>query len=79
VRLAVEDGGPGFPSPLLDRAFEPFSRSSPPADGEPSGLGLAIVRAVAEAHGGHATAANAKTGGAQVTLVVEAEPLSASP
>ena len=72
VRIAVEDGGPGFPPPILDRAFEPFSRSSPSADGEPSGLGLAIVGAVAEAHGGHATAANFKTGGARVTLVVKA-------
>jgi len=72
LRIAVEDGGPGFPPSLLDRAFEPFSRTSYSADGEPSGLGLAIVRAVAEAHGGHATAANSRTGGARVTLVVKA-------
>jgi len=72
VRIEVEDGGPGFPPPVLDRAFEQFSRGSPSADGEPgAGLGLAIVRAVAEAHGGHATAANSKTGGARVVLVVK--------
>jgi two-component system OmpR family sensor kinase len=73
VRITVQDGGRGFPAPVLERAFEPFSRSPAPADGAlGAGLGLAIVRAVAEAHGGHAGAANAETGGARVVLIVQA-------
>jgi two-component system OmpR family sensor kinase len=74
--LAVEDSGPGFPDDLLQRAFEPFARSEAHGgDGEGragAGLGLAIVRAVAEAHGGTATAENLPGGGARLTLIMRA-------
>lgn len=70
VNLVVEDSGSGFSEELLGHAFEPFSRSgvgaSRRADG--AGLGLAVVRAIAEAHGGHAMAVNRPEGGARVTL-----------
>jgi two-component system, OmpR family, sensor kinase len=73
VRITVEDGGRGFPPRVLDRAFEPFARSPVLADGGPgAGLGLTIVKAVAEAHGGHASAANSENGGARVVVVVDA-------
>jgi signal transduction histidine kinase len=50
--LAVEDSGPG-PSPGdREHAFERFWRSQP--EGRGSGLGLSIVRATAERHGGRA-------------------------
>ena len=73
VRLSVEDSGPGFPEDFLERAFEPFTR----ADGaggrrEGAGLGLAIVRAVALAHGGTAKCENRPGGGARVTLELRA-------
>jgi two-component system OmpR family sensor kinase len=54
VRLAVEDTGPGLAPDLADRAFDRFTRGDPArsrASGS-TGLGLAITRAVAEAHGG---------------------------
>jgi signal transduction histidine kinase len=76
ISIAVEDAGPGFPPPLLSRAFEPFVRATTKAgdDGPDgahgAGLGLAIVRAVAEAHGGSARVANRPEGGAVVTLVL---------
>jgi signal transduction histidine kinase len=74
VRISVEDSGPGFPPEMLDRAFEPFARSATEVDGNGSrpgaGLGLAIVRAVAEAHGGTAAAENLPTGGTRVTLLL---------
>ncbi len=72
VRLIVEDSGSGFPPEFVDRAFEPFARGgSERADGRTgAGLGLAIVRAVAEAHGGHAKAENRLEGGARVTVVL---------
>lgn len=73
VAITVADGGPGFPAPVLERAFEPFTRATANGSGSPEhgvGLGLAIVRAVAEAHGGTAEATNPTTGGARVALVI---------
>jgi heavy metal sensor kinase len=65
VELHVIDEGPGFPPGLLDRAFERFTRERV---GGGSGLGLSIVRAITEAHGGRARAANSPAGGADVWL-----------
>ncbi len=72
VRLVVEDSGSGFSAEVLSRAFEPFVRSPEGADGDRgrSGLGLAIVRVIAEAHGGNVRAENLPTGGARVTMTV---------
>ncbi len=52
--LVVEDDGPGIPPELEDRVFERFVRSGR-AGARGSGLGLSIVRAVAESHGGSVT------------------------
>jgi two-component system OmpR family sensor kinase len=68
LHLAVRDTGPGFPERLLPRAFERFARNDERRDGDGAGLGLAIVRAVAEAHGGRASAENLPTGGATVSM-----------
>jgi two-component system OmpR family sensor kinase len=51
VVLAVEDDGPGIPIDLRDKVFERFYRGSGEYSGS-SGLGLSIVRAVAESHKG---------------------------
>jgi signal transduction histidine kinase len=51
VTLVVEDDGPGVAEPLAPRIFERFVRGGGDRAGS-SGLGLAIVRAVAESHGG---------------------------
>jgi heavy metal sensor kinase len=71
LSLEVRDTGSGFPPAFLPDAFEAFarpdgSRSRP--DGG-AGLGLAIVRAVAEAHGGRAEASNSDEG-ATVRLAI---------
>jgi two-component system, OmpR family, sensor kinase len=72
VAISVEDAGPGFPPEFLNRAFDAFARGDPSdRDGHGAGLGLAIVRAVAEAHGGSVWAENLAEGGARVTLVVQ--------
>lgn len=54
VRLAVIDDGPGLDEAARARMFERYWRGS--SDGAGSGLGLALVRAVAERYGGHAEA-----------------------
>ncbi|MDP9189037.1 MAG: ATP-binding protein [Actinomycetota bacterium] len=52
--LEVSDDGDGFPAAFGDQAFERFSRADEGRTGGGAGLGLAIVRAVARAHGGDA-------------------------
>jgi two-component system, OmpR family, sensor kinase len=68
LHVVVRDSGAGFSPELLDRIFEPFARADGDRAGDGAGLGLAIVRAVAEAHGGSATARNLDDGGASVEL-----------
>ena len=51
VVLAVEDDGPGIPLELRDKVFERFFRGAGDRSGS-SGLGLSIVRAVAQSHAG---------------------------
>jgi two-component system, OmpR family, sensor kinase len=71
IRFAVIDDGPGIPAQERERVFERFHR----VDGGRSrksggaGLGLAIVRAIAEAHGGRVRADAARNGlGARIEL-----------
>ena len=66
--VQVDDGGPGFASDVLPVAFEPFVRGRGDGTSAGAGLGLAIVRRVATAHGGDAFAENLAGGGARVTL-----------
>lgn len=60
IHIRVEDDGPGIPAENLETVFERFYTSRPKgaAFGSNSGLGLSIVRQIAEAHGGRAWAEN---------------------
>ncbi len=60
VTVEVADRGPGLPPGDLERVFEKFYHGAPGG----AGLGLAICRAVVEAHGGSISAANREGGGA---------------
>ena len=54
IEVAVHDHGEGFPADFRDHAFDPFTRADPARDTRTghAGLGLAITRALVEAHGG---------------------------
>jgi heavy metal sensor kinase len=54
IELHVEDEGEGLPPGFADRAFERFTRADEARGGGGAGLGLAIVDAIARAHGGQA-------------------------
>lgn len=72
--FAVHDDGPGFPPDLLDRAFERFTRGDTARTrhaGGSAGLGLALVRAIVEAHGGRVTIAS---GPGRTTVRVRFDP-----
>jgi two-component system OmpR family sensor kinase len=70
--VEIEDDGCGLPPTELERVFEPFHRHETSRSRETGGigLGLAVARSVARAHGGDATLANRAAGGltARVTL-----------
>jgi two-component system, OmpR family, sensor kinase len=73
LRFRVIDDGPGIPAAERERIFERFHRIDHGRSRNEggAGLGLAIVRAIAEAHGGRVTAVDAMNGhGATVELVV---------
>jgi two-component system OmpR family sensor kinase len=66
VSIVIDDDGPGFSEATLTAAFQPFNR--PAGDVSGTGLGLALARAITQAHGGNAEARNRPGGGASVTL-----------
>lgn len=68
--LRVRDHGPGFADEDRPLVFDRFYRSAAARSMPGAGLGLAIVREVAEAHGGTVAAENAEDGGAIVRLSV---------
>lgn len=66
VHIQVDDDGPGIPDGRADELFGRFRRG--PTRGEGSGLGLTVVRALAEAHGGTASLHPGAAGGVSAVL-----------
>ncbi|MFT4254426.1 MAG: ATP-binding protein, partial [Caulobacter sp.] len=72
VRIAVLDRGPGLPQAALARIVEPFERGEASRNREAggAGLGLAIVQALARAHGGRLVLANRAGGGLEAAVLL---------
>jgi two-component system, NtrC family, sensor kinase len=69
----VEDSGPGIDAANRGRLFEPFFTTKPRG----TGLGLAVSRAIARAHGGDLAADPTDGGGARFALRLPARPVQA--
>ncbi len=70
VRVTIADSGKGIPTEDLTRVFERFYRSDPARARTTggTGLGMAIVKGIVEAHGGTVRAENGPSGGAQISF-----------
>ncbi|MCE2531646.1 MAG: HAMP domain-containing histidine kinase [Acidimicrobiia bacterium] len=71
VWLAVTDEGPGIPTAEQERVFQRFQRGRQ-ASGEGRGLGLAIVRQIAESHRGEARLTSTDGAGSTFTILLPA-------
>jgi signal transduction histidine kinase len=76
VRIVVRDTGPGIPPEHLPHVFDRFYKAdaarTATGAASGSGLGLSIVRAIVERHGGTVTASNAPDGGAVFEFLLPA-------
>jgi signal transduction histidine kinase len=70
--LYIDDNGPGIPEEKLEQMFEPFRRGEDSRNRATGGvgLGLAIARNLARAHGGEVTLANKPDGGLRVKIAL---------
>jgi signal transduction histidine kinase len=77
VRITVRDTGPGIPQEHLPHVFDRFYKAdaarTTTGAASGSGLGLSIVRAIVERHGGTVTAGNAPGGGAVFEFLLPAK------
>ena len=73
VEIRIEDRGPGIPEAERERVFEPYVRLEPSRARHTggAGLGLAIARAIARAHGGDVRLENRAGGGLSAVLTLE--------
>jgi signal transduction histidine kinase len=77
--ILVEDEGPGIPEADQRRVFEPFVRLEGSRNEETggTGLGLTLVKAIAEGHGGAVTLENRAEGGLRARLSLPREAATA--
>ncbi len=76
--LEVTDSGPGVPPGEIDRIFDRFYRGQTVKAGG-SGIGLAVVRDLARAHGGEVFVENSRTSGTRFRVVLPSAPRSGRP
>jgi signal transduction histidine kinase len=66
IVIRVVDNGPGIAPEIKERIFDPFFSTKPPEKG--TGVGLALCRALARAHGGSLVVEDTPGGGATFVL-----------
>jgi len=72
IRLAVEDQGPGVPASHRERIFEPFFRLPGASEREGGvGLGLSLVRTIAQRHAGTVRCEERQGGGARFVVELQ--------
>lgn len=74
LRITVDDDGQGLPPGDSERLFAKFQRGREESDVPGAGLGLAICRAIVEAHGGRIRAMNLPQAGARFEFTLPTEP-----
>ena len=74
IRMTISDNGAGFAQKIIARAFEPYATTKPRG----TGLGLAIVKKIVDDHHGTIELANAASGGAVVSITLNAAPQEAT-
>ncbi|MCA1727000.1 MAG: GAF domain-containing protein [Actinobacteria bacterium] len=70
VMVSVEDAGAGVPQEMRDRIFEPFTRGAGDTDAPGLGIGLSLVAAFAQLHGGRAWVEEREGGGASFRVLL---------
>jgi signal transduction histidine kinase len=80
VEIEVADDGPGIPSVLLDKVFEPFFKGNDARvqDSTGFGLGLSIARDIVKRHGGAIEMHPGQPTGLRVLLVLPQQQLDVS-
>src|SRR5581483_2063433 len=79
VAVRIADAGPGLPAGDETRVFDKFHRGREEAAQSGFGLGLAICKAIVEAHGGRIAARNLPQGGAEFTFTLPLTPPPEAP
>jgi two-component system sensor histidine kinase GlrK len=74
IQIDVQDSGVGIPKPDLEKLFEKFyqAKNTPLVNEKGSGLGLALVKHVTEAHGGRVSVASEVGKGSTFTVILPA-------
>jgi two-component system OmpR family sensor kinase len=79
ARMIIEDSGEGIPAGELSSIFERFATGPGTAGRRGTGLGLALVRAVAHGHGGEVRVHSVEGAGSRFELVLPALPVAYGP
>jgi signal transduction histidine kinase/ligand-binding sensor domain-containing protein len=69
IEIHVKDNGPGIPSHILDKIFQPFFTTKPPGEG--TGLGLSMSYDIVKAHGGELKVETKEGEGTEFTIILK--------
>ncbi|ROQ92321.1 hybrid sensor histidine kinase/response regulator [Desulfosoma caldarium] len=74
LRIDIQDEGPGIPSEILDRVFDPYFSTKPRGTQKGMGMGLAVAWGIVQSHGGHIAITSRDQVGSRVTIYLPAVP-----